>query len=150
MLWPQTTADRAIWRSGCSQGGMHSSIWYMGSKVTTWVAPSPCAASHASFSSSVQIFSVIGIHGWTVAMCSHLPLSAISVSSGEALRTPVLSREAEDHGPCPSLRVYGAWAPMDVARTLQPRCSHWPGRRPISAPHRPVTAQPEADHPAAG
>ena len=72
---------------------MHSSIWYIGSKVTTWVAPSPWAASHACFSSSVHIFSVIGFHGWTVAMCSHLPLSAISVSSGEALRMPGLSPE---------------------------------------------------------
>ena len=41
MLWPQATAERAIWRSGCSHGGMHTSIWYIGSKVTTWVARSP-------------------------------------------------------------------------------------------------------------
>src|SRR3984957_4346980 len=98
---------------------MHSSIWYMGSKVTTWVAPSPCAASHASFSSSVHVLSFMGIHGWTVAMCSHLPLSAISVSSGEALRMPGLSAEAGDGGPWVHIRVYGAWAPIDVATTLQ-------------------------------
>ena len=52
---------------------MHNSIWYIGSKVTTCVAPSPWAASQASFSSSVQTFSFMGFHGSTAAMCSHLP-----------------------------------------------------------------------------
>src|SRR6202035_5314872 len=107
---------------------MHSSIWYIGSKVTTWVAPSPCAASHASFSSSVHVFSFIGIHGWTVAMCSHLPLSAISVSSGEALRLPRPSPEAGDGSPSVHLRVDGAWAPMDAATAVQLRCRNWAGR----------------------
>ena len=41
MLLPQATAERAIWRSGCSHGGMQTSIWYMGSKVTTWVGAPP-------------------------------------------------------------------------------------------------------------
>ena len=78
MLWPQATAERAIWRSGCSQGGTQTSTWYIGSKVTTCVAAAPCAASHSSFSSSVQIFSlVIGVHGLTFATRSHLPLFAI-------------------------------------------------------------------------
>ena len=75
MLLPHATAERAIWRSGCSHGGMQTSIWYIGSKVTTWVGSAACAANHSSFSSSVQIFSfMIGVHGWTVAI-GHSPPS---------------------------------------------------------------------------
>ena len=72
---------------GAPRAGRRPRSGTCGSKVTTCVGASPCAASHSSFSSSVHIFSfVIGIHGWTVAMLRTSLPPAISVSSGEALR----------------------------------------------------------------
>ena len=51
---------------------------------------------------------------------------------------------AGDRAPCPS-RVYGAWAPMDVAKTLQPRCRNRAEARPAGPgpPARGRTVPPK-------
>src|SRR6185437_4024742 len=124
MLVPQATAERAIWRSGCSQGGTHTSIWYMGSNVTTCVGVAPCEASHSFFSSSVQVFSVmIGVHGSAVAIGRSPPSLAKSVSSGEALRYLGPTQLSGDRLFLRYRRVYAALVAPAAARSLQLRCS---------------------------
>src|SRR5580704_16702985 len=121
MFLPHATAQRAIWRSACSHGGTHTSIWYIGSKRTTCVGVSPLAASHSFFSSSVHILSVvIGVHCCRVAI-AHLAPSRLSASPGEGLSDTPPTRGSCDPDIVLPQRVYDAWDALDLARSLQLR-----------------------------